>query len=381
MTTTQITPNSVQAMVSAAGNIVFTFPPPPQGTAFNGALSVPGAPPNAQFTVNLNGEPVGSFQGVNNFPLQVLPNQTLTITAPQLVSGTVYVCVFSGQAISPVEAAPPVMPSVMSTSSGVVEQQLLVGPIAGQSASVVQPLNISQNFRSLWIVIGTPPSSYGSNLPQYTGLQSGLSYDADPVPLGSTFGNMTIFRVQLYTGMDTTADITIPAILGIPYWIGADLAPTITAVYSQDPNGLIVQDGPGGVSIAGTVVVEGTSTPKTLPVGTLGVRSDGRSYPLGSNIAHSSSSSAGTLTLVSAPGAGLHIMLRSIFINGGASQGGAYTVTIGGLTLPLLDFSSGVGALNSMEFETGLLLDANTSVTWTQAAAFGEVGCTYDVVT
>lgn len=133
---------------------------------------------------------------------------------------------------------------------------------------------------------------------------------------------------------------------------------------------------------ASTVTVQGTPTFTQQ-------RSDGRTYPLGTNIA-GAASGVGT-TVIGAPGIGLHLLLRSLALGGPGNAGGGLSlvnvnVTINGNATVIATAQGFAGSANSMAFswESGILLDANTAVTTTVGGvaitAAYQVGIVYDVV-
>jgi hypothetical protein len=108
------------------------------------------------------------------------------------------------------------------------------------------------------------------------------------------------------------------------------------------------------------------------------VRPDGRAYPTGQNIA-ANVTAAPSINLINAPGAGLHIMIKSLFYSSGNS--GEVVVTIGGVSTFLAGANGTSIPSATYPFESGLLLDANTAVTMVGAAGSAVVAsAVYDVV-
>lgn len=111
----------------------------------------------------------------------------------------------------------------------------------------------------------------------------------------------------------------------------------------------------------------------------ISVRSDGRAYPIGRFFASSFNSTAGNTTLIAAPGAGLRLLLASIW--------GGTTTTTG----PLLITVHGVVSLGPIESVAafqgaspvppgGLLLDTNTAVLMQGSTGTTAGAISYDIV-
>jgi hypothetical protein len=105
----------------------------------------------------------------------------------------------------------------------------------------------------------------------------------------------------------------------------------------------------------------GFGTPINGGGGVGNVRPDGRAYPIGQNVNSGLILNAtGPATIAAAPGAGLHILVRSLNVGVAASGAQADIFgTIGGATSTLL--SGGTGT--AISYESGLLMDANTALT------------------
>ena len=125
----------------------------------------------------------------------------------------------------------------------------------------------------------------------------------------------------------------------------------------------------------------------TLVQGSMPVRSDGRPYPLGTNVIGASFASGATI--IGAPGAGQRIMLRDLSIGNGptgsGAQSGSVKATVGGNVVQLVTASvaaSGVPTIGEAKsYHGGLLLDDDTAVTTSYSAAITfTVEATYDIV-
>lgn len=109
------------------------------------------------------------------------------------------------------------------------------------------------------------------------------------------------------------------------------------------------------------------------------VRPDGRDYPIGQNSAQANVGGATASTLVAAPGAGLHLLLYSTGIQS-ATNFAAHIGTIGGTSTSFHGLGGPGGGSTFVTWPGGLLLDANTALTFATGAA-ADLSVIYDVVT
>ena len=80
---------------NGAGEAVFVFPAPPQGTTWCGTLSIPSAPAGASGMVTLSGGLVGSMFGAGFYgPFTAYANEVLGISVVGLTPNTQYQAVW-----------------------------------------------------------------------------------------------------------------------------------------------------------------------------------------------------------------------------------------------------------------------------------------------
>lgn len=120
----------------------------------------------------------------------------------------------------------------------------------------------------------------------------------------------------------------------------------------------------------GTTWIMGLSGAVPGLQGNVLLRSDGRAYPVGQHSAGLSQGAVGSYTLVAAPGVGNHLLVSHLTLTGGATTAGVswgvIEGIIGGQTAYLLGGggSTNQACIASEHISEGILLDANTAVTW-----------------
>lgn len=172
------------------------------------------------------------------------------------------------------------------------------------------------------------------------------------LPIAYAPGQLTSFGITFSVTV-TNVSITV---LGVS-------SPLIVEVINPPNTPLQVT---GTFTPSGTQNVLVTNTGSAQAVPNALYRSDGRTYPLGSNGAEGSLAAAnGPNTVVAAPGAGLHLMVVSVNIFNAAApalSNAKVQGTINGTTRTLLGIGSALEVV-SQEWVKGILLDANTAIT------------------
>jgi hypothetical protein len=162
-----------------------------------------------------------------------------------------------------------------------------------------------------------------------------------------------------YANVANTSQFPAVALFGAPlqnYTVAATAARGLVACANGPGDTLQVTIFGTALAVADTVTVLGLTASPALPV-----RPDGRAYPLGSFFVASQSAAGVTTTPISAPPAGVRIMLKTLQLicTGG---GAAVSATINGGTGAILYGATGVSA-NMPIPDTGILLDPATALT------------------
>lgn len=244
-----------------------------------------------------------------------------------------------------------------------------------------QPLNAALN-----------PFSLGQADLLGTALMSG-SGTASPVLDLVALNNYTALLVHIHNpGGATIADALwaqVQTALASSTFSGAfPSQPTVAAIGLSDLQTIIGCQNNIGDGLIVTVAFSGTP-PANTGITVYGLtnyvpsprRGDGRNYPLGSFVANATAANVST-TLIAAPGSSNRILLRYLQFSNATVAGSqaAVTGTLSGANNDLLRASTN-DADNSI-YESGLLLDPNTSVglTSSPAGAFASCSAVYDIV-
>jgi len=100
---------------------------------------------------------------------------------------------------------------------------------------------VQPRWRSIWLLFNKTNLGYGSIT--VLGNQSGTTYQAF-VPPYTPSNTYEFYRYAIIAGIDTSVTVSITTqTFSYQMWYGADLAPVDTAVYSDTPAGLQVQNG------------------------------------------------------------------------------------------------------------------------------------------
>lgn len=162
--------------------------------------------------------------------------------------------------------------------------------------------------------------------------------------------------------------------------------PTVAALALTDYYGIIPCE--CGVADALQIQVQfGAQPPANTVVNAYGLtdgrpqlmRPDGRMYPIGARITGAYSLVAGSQTMLAAPANGRYLLKK---IGARSVNGTSVDVqgTVNGAVSELLGVASGGGQI-VVEYESGLLLDPATAVTFNNSATQGGGGeVTYDIV-
>lgn len=208
------------------------------------------------------------------------------------------------------------------------------------------------------------------------------------------YGGVLITTVQP-TLATLTVTVTDQAGL-IPQWTARRLCqPNIAVSFMPPypyvpPSSLVVQiTSSVAQAAAGTTWILGMSGGAPGLQGAALIRPDGRPYPTGQAGVTIGAGAVATDTVIAAPGFGLHILLKLLAIQGGATTAGVSNAgvegTIGGVATVLLASSggTGLGGPNQLVSESGILLDANTALTFVVSTASAQgwlVSAVYDIV-
>jgi hypothetical protein len=338
-----ITPVYVTAGANsdANGNITFTFPAVPTDVWLV-TLSVPDGL-TGSFTAVSAGVTYGQWQGVNGTgPLWIPGPGSITITGSNLTPSSPFMAVAQGSAGTmadiPPQAPTPTASSVQATRTQQFIQTVTAGSL-GTANTIVQ---LSPNWRSLYVGPAGPLGSTYGELLSVVGQQSGLDYNFY-VPSFSpgTTGGPEFTRIPLWAGVDTTVALQLSGYTpGATVYIGADNDPSDIALDTNTNN----------------------------PVYTVTTRYDGYPVPIGQNVA-TANSAAASGTLVASPGVGFGLLLVGIYIATGTGVTGfasvAGTFSAASTVIAQANSISGtqIGTDRAL-WPNGLLCDSATAVTF-----------------
>jgi hypothetical protein len=119
-----------EATANGSGEAIFAFAVPPQGTAWCGTISIPGAPAAASSMVSLSGLLVGSMFGAGFYgPFTAYANEVLAISAVGLTPNVQYQAVWWTDTTSPPTYPAPITGvTILSGFAGTVPVEV-IGPV------------------------------------------------------------------------------------------------------------------------------------------------------------------------------------------------------------------------------------------------------------
>jgi len=343
------------ATSDATGAATFSFAVCPPGSVMTGTVSIPAAGPRVSSNVILGATTYPPFLGANSFgPVQVVANETLQIVATGLTPNTQFTCVWlvtvepaaqaSSTQLTPygnattnvigVPGAPPV-----ATSGGI---DTLLGPysditLPGFTAIVQTPLGAAaDNYE----VIEVMQDDIGA------ATVVGVSIE------NTTQGFTTQWQSMSFPGVGGQQSYYIPC----PCQVGDELV-------------LNARASAGGFTASFAVYGHG------LPLNPGLLRPDGRLKPAGS-FGTALGVESSDFTLIDAPGSNLAIMLKSIVLVSTDAQIWVLTATVNGSGM---EIPCSVGN-ETLEWESGLLLDPDTSVQGSNVEANVAAWAAYDIV-
>jgi hypothetical protein len=170
-----------QLTAGATGSGTVTFPPNPNSTV-TGTISVPSAPPGAQWTV-LVGSP-GAYipwttgQGPNSFgPVQQLPGQSILVEGSNLVNGTAYNVAFTAV------AQPPSLAGAVYPMASAQQGNVSISPASTETFTLTagggtNTQTVPVSLATKAIVIAPDPTTFGasSNFFKIVGGTTGITY-------------------------------------------------------------------------------------------------------------------------------------------------------------------------------------------------------------
>ena len=241
------------------GTATFTFPYIALGQVWTVSANCAFAPDTALFTAFTGASNFGSWIGSNTWgAIQLGGGDQLVISAVGLIPNKTYQMQLLGSAVTGGEPGIST-PSSYADSVTSSTEQLYFATVNVVSLAAFTPLvlTVQPRWRSIWLLFNKTNLAYSSIT--VLGNQSGTTYQAfvPPYTPGNTY---QFYRYAIIAGIDTSVTVSITTqTFSYKMWYGADLAPVDTAVYSDTPAGLQVQNGvdPTGSTIPLVVTLAG----------------------------------------------------------------------------------------------------------------------------
>ena len=241
------------------GTATFTFPYIALGQVWTVSANCAFAPDTALFTAFTGASNFGSWIGSNTWgAIQLGGGDQLVISAVGLIPNKTYQMQLLGSAVTGGEPGIST-PSSYADSVTSSTEQLYFATVNVVSLAAFTPLvlTVQPRWRSIWLLFNKTNLAYSSIT--VLGNQSGTTYQAfvPPYTPGNTY---QFYRYAIIAGIDTSVTVSITTqTFSYTMWYGADLAPVDTAVYSDTPAGLQVQNGvdPTGSTIPLVVTLAG----------------------------------------------------------------------------------------------------------------------------
>ena len=241
------------------GTATFTFPYIALGQVWTVSANCAFAPDTALFTAFTGASNFGSWIGSNTWgSIQLGGGDQLVISAVGLIPNKTYQMQLLGSAVTGGEPGIST-PSAYADSVTSSTEQLYFDTVNVVSLAAFTPLvlTVQPRWRSIWLLFNKTNLAYSSIT--VLGNQSGTTYQAfvPPYTPGNTY---QFYRYAIIAGIDTSVTVSISTqTFSYKMWYGADLAPVDTAVYSDTPAGLQVQNGvdPTGSTIPLVVTLAG----------------------------------------------------------------------------------------------------------------------------
>ena len=241
------------------GTATFTFPYIALGQVWTVSANCAFAPDTALFTAFTGASNFGSWIGSNTWgAIQLGGGDQLVISAVGLIPNKTYQMQLLGSAVTGGEPGIST-PSAYADSVTSSTEQLYFDTVNVVSLAAFTPLvlTVQPRWRSIWLLFNKTNLAYSSIT--VLGNQSGTTYQAfvPPYTPGNTY---QFYRYAIIAGIDTSVTVSITTqTFSYKMWYGADLAPVDTAVYSDTPAGLQVQNGvdPSGNTIPMVVTLAG----------------------------------------------------------------------------------------------------------------------------
>lgn len=342
----------VQGMASATGAVTLTFPAVQgvsPGASMRVTATVVDSAQGTNWSVLVNGDTRGTMLGASGFgPFDVASTDQVQLTTTNANPSQIVHGWLTGYAqLNMVPAAPPAQINAVATTSPIVP----VGKLLTSAGTTTLVIPIQPYYRSL---IYTASAGFSQGTVTATGNVTGVVYSGTVAPSSNTI-------VPIFTGeWDTQLTISdTGGGVGQTIWIGADQAIDLQNVLALK----------GGI--------------QTTPL-----RSDQRNYPIGTGAAFGSVNGSGTL--VTAPGVGNRLLLLSLTCVGNNTPAANTALNLSGtiaatVVVLLSGFSSSTGSATAatIVWPAGILLDANTAITFATAGGTGtfEITAVFDTVT
>lgn len=225
------------------GTATFTFPYIALGQVWTVSANCAFAPDTALFTAFTGASNFGSWIGSNTWgAIQLGGGDQLVISAVGLIPNQTYQMQLLGSAVTGGEPGIST-PGAYSDSVTSSTEQLYFSTVQVPSLAAFTPLvlTVQPRWRSIWLLFNKTNLGYGSIT--VLGNQSGTTYQAF-VPPYTPSNTYQFYRYAIIAGIDTSVTVSITTqTFSYQMWYGADLAPVDTAVYSDTPAGLQVQNG------------------------------------------------------------------------------------------------------------------------------------------
>ena len=225
------------------GTATFTFPYIALGQVWTVSANCAFAPDTALFTAFTGASNFGSWIGSNTWgAIQLGGGDQLVISAVGLIPNKTYQMQLLGSAVTGGEPGISTPGSYADSVTSSTEQ-LYFNTVNVASLAAFTPLvlTVQPRWRSIWLLFNKTNLGYGSIT--VLGNQSGTTYQAF-VPPYTPSNTYQFYRYAIIAGIDTSVTVSITTqTFSYQMWYGADLAPVDTAVYSDTPAGLQVQNG------------------------------------------------------------------------------------------------------------------------------------------